>query len=118
MNTSKFSDFLASRLKLAPGDAPKPSEWSGTGNTIGALALRLGVLSLHQIDNILQQQQSVPKLFGEIGVQLGYLTTEAVDRLIELQRLHLDLEQGELLVVAGKLDVAGLLSALRDFRAG
>src|SRR5262249_19882510 len=95
---TKFFKFLFPQVELQPQKDPYSTEWSGTGNTIGALALRLGALTLNQIDAILQHQQANPKLFGEIGVQLGYMKPEAVARLIELQRLHLDLELGELLV--------------------
>lgn len=112
----KFSEFLQQKLHLSPQECPRPSEWSGTGNTIGALALRLGCLSLNQIDNILQRQQGDKRLFGELGVELGYLKSADVDRLILLQKLHLDLEAGELLVLAGKTDIPTLLTHLLEFR--
>lgn len=113
---TRFSEFLSSKLNLQPEEYPAPSEWSGTGNTIGALALRLGALSLNQIDAILQHQQSNPKLFGEIGIQLGYLKPEFVQRLIDLQRLHLDLELGELLVLSGRIDTGKLMELMIEFQ--
>ena len=54
--SNDFEQFLVERLQMPAFMLPQVGEWSGTGNTIGALALRLGVLDLQQIDEILTRQ--------------------------------------------------------------
>lgn len=114
---SEFEHFLLNRLRMVAGHCRRRSNWAGTGNTIGALALRLGLLELDQIDRILSLQEVDRRLFGELAVHLGYMTTDEVDRLIELQQLHQLLELGESHVVAGRLDTSTLLKDILEFRS-
>jgi hypothetical protein len=106
---------MLERLQLDPEEHLSFSDWAGTGNTIGALALRLGVLSLDEIDRILDSQESNRRLFGEIAVELGFLTSNQVERLIGLQRFHQLLEVGEHMVLKGYLSIEELQSALLDY---
>jgi hypothetical protein len=106
---------MLERLQLDPEEHLSFSDWAGTGNTIGALALRLGVLSLDEIDRILDAQESNRRLFGEIAVELGFLTHDQVGRLIGLQRFHQLLEVGEHMVLKGFLSIEELQSALLDY---
>ncbi len=112
-----FRQFLRARYAMASADAPEPGEWSNLGNLIGAVALRLGLLTVEQIDQILDIQENGKtwRLFGEIGVELGFLTPEQLDRLCQLQRIHRLLEAGEQMVVRGQLDVNSLVQGLSDF---
>lgn len=112
----EFESFLVDRLQIDARQMRRRSDWAGTGNTIGALALRLGLLELQQIDRILNLQESDRRLFGELAVHLGFMTSEEVDRLIELQHLHQLLEIGETHVVAGRLDTNSLLETILEFR--
>lgn len=109
-----FLDFLQSEPGLNFEQRPAPGEWSNVGNTIGALALRLNLLSPEQILQIvdLQEIEQDERLFGELAVDLGYLTTAQVDRLLEIQRLHRNLELAEQLVVSGTMDLSTLVGGL------
>jgi len=100
-----MAGFMADQLGLAPDDLPTPGPWSRSGLTIGALSLRLSALSLEQIDAIIDRQELTPKLFGEIAIELGFLDRAVVDRLLLLQKLHWALEFGELLVLAGHVEL-------------
>ena len=53
--------------------------------TIGQLALRQQKLTVRQVLTILNTQIVSPKLFGEIGVELGYLTANDLSDLFDLQ---------------------------------
>lgn len=110
-----FEEFLAERLGLTPDECVASSEWSGTGNTIGALALRLGALDLNQIDRILDVQEEDKRLFGVLAIDLGFMTSSQVDRLIELQRYHQIVEIGEHLVVQGKISTEEMHQAITDY---
>jgi hypothetical protein len=107
--------YLAAELGLSKKDLPPPGGWSECGQTIGALALRMNALSIEQIDGIIDFQSHEQMLFGEIAIHLGYLTKLEVDRLLELQEFHRALELGELLVMAGRIDVPQLCRLLAGF---
>lgn len=114
----ELAAFLAERLGLDVAALPRPGQWGDWGNTIGALALRLSVLDMQQIDAIVQAQVSDRRLFGEIAVELGYLDKARVDRLLELQRFHRSLHVGELLLMNGKLDARRLSELVTEFLGG
>ena len=111
----ELSGFLARRLGVPAEELPRDGEWAGSGNTIGSLALRLGVLSMDQIEQIIDQQADTAELFGEIGIGLGFLDKARVERLLELQRLHRCLDLGGLLVMEGNLELSALLELLAAF---
>ncbi|MFV2069138.1 MAG: hypothetical protein ACC645_19395 [Pirellulales bacterium] len=111
----EFVDDLADRLSLDPADRPRASDWLRVGNTIGALTLRLNLMSEGQVDKVLETQDLEGGYFGEIAVRLGYLTEQQVDRLLELQHFHDQLFTAEQLVVAGRIDVPSLLTRFAQF---
>ena len=114
---NRFIEHLKQHLDLAEYEVPQPGEWSGVGNTIGALALRLGVLTVGQLEQILtvQEEDENCKRFGEVAMELGFLDREQVDQLLVIQRVNRCLELGEQLVVAGRLELTELLDLLRAF---
>lgn len=112
-----FRRFLEARYGIDLAAASQPCEWSNLGNRIGAIALRLGVLTVDQIDQILEMQEDgrAWRRFGEIAVNQGFLTAEQLDRLCQIQWLHRHLEMGEAFVAGGHLDVHCLIKALGEF---
>lgn len=106
---------FAEQLNLEVGDLPRPGAWTQTGLTIGAIALRMNALSMRQIDEIVDSQAHGHRLFGEIGVELGILRRDQVERLLELQALHQVLELGELLFMEGKISQGAILALTASF---
>ena len=115
--TNEFLAFLKNRLKLEDGKLPAPGEWSNMANTIGAIALRSGLLSLEQIEDILDRQESEEehKLFGQIAIGLGHLTPQEVDRLLAMQELNMQLSLAGQLVLQGSLELECLLDIMREY---
>jgi len=119
--TEEFLSFLKDRLKLEAGQVPVPGEWLYMANTIGAIALRANLLSLEQIERILDKQEENQasdeehKLFGQLAINLGYLTPHEIDRLLELQQINIQLSLAGELVLADSLNMESLLDLLRDF---
>lgn len=113
-----FTDYLKTQLHLENHELPEAGAWSNVGNTTGALALRLNLLSVDQIDRILEIQENdgQGRMFGELAVELGFVTEDEIVRLLEVQQLNKYLELGEQLVLSGKTDIATLLTNLRDFQ--
>ncbi len=111
----EFDEYLSDQLQLDEAERPRTSQWSRVGNTIGAMTLRLNLMSEAEVDAVLESQDMEGGFFGEIAVRDGYLTEDQVDQILELQQLHDQLNLAEQLVVAGKLDVASLVKHLSVF---
>lgn len=116
-STGPFLEYLTKSLGLAEHEVPRPGQWSSISNTLGAMALRLNLLTAEQVDRILeiQEEGSQRRRFGEMAVQEGLMTTEQVNLLLEIQHANKRLELGEQLVISGKLDVPELFRCLADF---
>ncbi len=115
----KFVAFLKSRMSLEDSELPVVGEWSNMGNTIGANALRTGLLSLEQVNNILIRQESEEEhqLFGQVAIQMAYLTPDDVDRLIAIQDLNMQLTLVGQMVLRGNLQLPCLLDIMRQYLA-
>ncbi|HET6325897.1 MAG TPA: hypothetical protein VFG04_14565, partial [Planctomycetaceae bacterium] len=102
---------------LSERQLPVPGEWADAGNTIGMLALRMNLLSVEQIDHILELQESEGNVrrFGEMAESLRLLSHSQVERLLAVQTLNRELELGERLVMEGRLEVGDLARHLSDF---
>jgi hypothetical protein len=112
-----FVDFLMDRLELSERQLPVAGEWADAGNTIGMLALRMNLLSVEQIDRILELQESEGNVrrFGELAESLKLLSHSQVARLLAVQTLNRELELGERLVMEGRLEIGDLVRHLSDF---
>jgi hypothetical protein len=115
LSATGFDEFLADTLQLDEAERPQASQWSRICNTIGAMALRLNLMTEIEVDSVLETQELEGGYFGEIAVREGYLTEEQVDRILQLQQLHEQLYLSEQLVVAGKLDLPTLTNHLATF---
>jgi hypothetical protein len=115
-----FVDFLIDRLELSERELPIPGDWADAGNTIGMLALRMNLLSVEQIDRILELQEGEGncRRFGEVAESLKLLTHTQVARLLDVQTLNRELELGERLVMEGRLEIGDLIQHLSDFING
>jgi hypothetical protein len=115
-----FVDYLTDRLELSDRELPTPGEWADAGNTIGMLALRMNLLSVVQIDRILELQENEGNIrrFGELAESLNMLSHAQVERLLAVQTLNRELELGERLVMDGRLEIGDLVRHLSDFING
>ncbi|MCP5040874.1 MAG: hypothetical protein GY944_07570 [bacterium] len=115
---SVFVEFLIEQLELSSSDVPAASEWAGTGNTMGAIGLRVGLLGLDEIDQIISKQASDPRLFGEIAVASKILNQAEVDVLLTLQHFHRCLDASAGLLVEGRAPFATLLRLMAEYFEG
>lgn len=113
--TDELSLFLAERLGVSIEELPQPGIWAQSGNTIGAIALRMNRLTIDQVDDIINAQETESKLFGQIAIELGFIDKPELDRLLELQRFHWSFELGELVFVRGDVDLPKLLEFYVQF---
>jgi len=112
---SDFVAFLERRLGLSSSDLPPAGSWAGTGNTMGSIGLRVGLLSLDQIDQIISKQSSDTRLFGDIAIESKFLSRDQVKLLLELQHFHRCLDTSAPLVLEGRISFAELLSLTASY---
>lgn len=112
---SELREFLSQKLGISKEELPEAGEWAGSGNTIGSIALRIGLLTLDQIESIVDLQLANDERFGDTSEKLGYLSGDQVERLMRMQDLHRCIDIGGPLVMSGQVDLERLLSLLADF---
>ena len=112
----EFIGFLTTKLGLEDYERPNTGQWSRVGSTIGALALKLNLMTETDVDKVLEIQDVEGGYFGELAVKAGCLSHEHVRALLEIQHLHDQLQLGEQLVVNGKLDLSTLIRSLSEFQ--
>jgi hypothetical protein len=111
----RFAQFLASRGYVSPQQADA-LVWRATNvrEAIGAIALSHELIDLHQLDQILAHLWG-ERRFGEVAVELGYLTPAQVEALLAIQELQEAVEVGEALVIRALMTRAQLAAELHEF---
>ena len=107
-----FVEHLKREFDLVSSDIPRLGVWAGSGNTLGAIGLRVGILSLDHIDQIISMQSYDNRLFGQIAIALKFLTDEQVDRLLTMQRFYRCLDLGVMLVFENRMSFSDLLASM------
>ena len=108
-------DFIARRLGLSPHGGGRASDWSQCGNSIGAIALRLGLMSIDEVEQVVDLQGGGENArFGELGRLIGAIDDQQVERLLELQRAHRAIDEVGALLIAEGVDLPQLLRALAE----
>ena len=111
----QFQEQLLKLLTLDPGQSLSSAKWAGTGNTIGALALRLGLMTIDQIEHVLEYQSKNPELFGHIATNLDYLNESQVEKIVELQKVHHLLEVAEQYYLHSNVPLIDLLNLTTQY---
>lgn len=102
--TQAFIDFLVEELKLSEDEKPSLGNWARVGTTLGALCLKLNLMDMERINNLLEYQDQTGGLFGDVAVELEYLSQEQVDKLLRIQLWNRRSEVLDRLLLAGKID--------------
>jgi len=114
-HSKELLEFLSIRLGVPVEALEAEDGWVLAGNTIGSLAIRLGVLSLEQVEQIVHLQPNDGHRFGELAVALGYASPEQIERLLILQHFHRCLDLGGRLLLSGHCEFHSLLEVLTEF---
>lgn len=81
-----FSEYLIEENKLTKEQYLKlKEEQSKTRVKLGLIAVSEKMITERQSDEINRKQAVMDKRFGDIAVELGYLTSEQVSKLLDLQ---------------------------------
>lgn len=82
----QFALWLCTVGIVSPGAAYHACEYRLIHKTkLGAIALANRELTIAQTMEILRRQTSTKQRFGEIAIELGYLTSESLETLLAIQ---------------------------------
>lgn len=84
--TEAYIDHIVKELNLTEEERPRLGNWARVGTTLGALCLKLGLLDMEQINNLLELQDQTGGLFGDVAVELSYLSEEQVRKVLLIQK--------------------------------
>jgi hypothetical protein len=115
-----FGDYLVELNIIQEQDLVRALEIQKTDKVpLGQLALQQGLIDNKALFRILSLQRKDGgrnQTFGQLAIQLGYLTEEQISELLEKQ-IHTNRLLGELLVSQGFVSQVGMIKALKKFRA-
>lgn len=83
--TTLFIEYISRKLDLSMEDKPSLGSWGEVGTTLGALCLKLNLMDMDKINNLLEIQEQAGGLFGDVAIELGYLSEVQVENLLRIQ---------------------------------
>ncbi len=84
---------------------------------IGLLAYAHGLLPVESIDEVLTTQKDLDLRFGETAVRMGLLSAHQVDVLLLIQQYRSAMELAEALALNGDIDFDEVMRAFHEFWA-
>ncbi len=115
-----FGDYLVRQSIIREKDLTRTLEMQKTDRIpLGQLALQKGLIDNKALFRILSRQRKVEgrnQTFGQLAIQLGYLSQEQVNELLKMQTQTNRL-LGELLVSQELVSQVEMIKALKKFRA-
>jgi len=115
-----FGDYLVRQSIIREKDLTRTLEMQKVDRIpLGQLALQKGLIDNKALFRILSRQRKVEgrnQTFGQLAIQLGYLSQEQVNDLLKMQTQTNRL-LGELLVSQGFVSQVEMIKALKKFRA-
>jgi len=115
-----FGDYLVRQSIIRENDLTRTLEMQKIDRIpLGQLALQKGLIDNKALFRILSRQRKVEdrnQTFGQLAIQLGYLSQEQVNDLLKMQTQTNRL-LGELLVSQGFVSQVEMIKALKKFRA-
>ncbi len=114
----KFGEHLVKKGKIEESELEAALKFQEEEHiTLGVLAVRENLLNNKQLSAILDNQREKRErggLFGEIAIELGFLTRDDIDKLLILQKESRNF-LGEILILCGAISKNDLEDELRQF---
>ena len=111
----RFAQYMVSRGYLDSDTAIGLAVESGSFHElIGAIAMSHRLIDMTQLDHVLSQLTG-EKRFGEVAIELGYLTSEQIEAMLQIQEIQEAMEFGEALIVRGIATRAQLMEEMGRF---
>jgi hypothetical protein len=113
---NKFTEYLISRREITEAAGEGLGTWSlRNREPIGIIAVEHGLISGHQVDEILDRQRGSKARFGELAVEMGLLKDAEVSWLIEVQNFRAVSSVAEALALSGLMPFNNAARLLADF---
>lgn len=111
-----FVEFLIER-DLVPASVTKKliEDKRYVREPIGIIAVSHGLLRPDQIDTILDHQDDSNKRFGEIAIELGFVTQQQVETLVKIQQSRIPTDIAEVLALAGVMSCEDAVRHMATF---
>ena len=111
-----FVRFLLSRGEISEEMADQIGRWPlRHREPIGMIAVDHGLIIGQQIDEILDRQRESKLKFGELAVEMGFLTPDKVRTLLHIQHSRMLTGTVEALALAGVVPLMTGVHLLSDF---
>lgn len=110
-----FSAFIACESVGLPTTPAAPASCGEANEPIGRSAMLHGLLTAVDVDRILTAQSQSGGYFGEIAIRIGLLTEHDVRVLLAGQNIRCCLELAETLALSKKLSIKEALHLLGHF---
>ncbi len=115
-----FGDYLVRQSIIREKDLTQTLEMQKIDRIpLGQLALQKGLIESKTLFRILSRQRKEEgrnQTFGQLAIQLGYLTEEQISELLKMQ-IQTNRLLGELLVAQEFVSQVEMIKALKKFRA-
>lgn len=115
-----FGEYLVVQNIIREKDLARALELQKTDRVpLGQLAMQQGLIDNKQLFRILSRQrkpEDKDKNFGKLATEMGFLTQDQIETLLERQT-HTNRLLGEILVSQGLVSQMELIKALKKFRS-
>ena len=97
MAKERFGEYLLRTGLIRGQDLKKALDFQKTINMpIGQLAANMGYFPIVSVERVLKKQAVNGQLFGELAVDMGLISKETLEELLEAQRDRLHPNRGNL----------------------
>ena len=111
-----FLEFLVTAGSIPPERLNHiQSLLRGVPEPIGSIAFSYGMITGGDIDDILDEQQTDHRPFGEIAITKRLLTRDQVETLLGVQRMRAATETAEALALSGMCPMEQVMKLLGRF---
>ncbi len=111
----EFVQFLCSHKQVPARRVAEYGRWQpGSRERFGSIALRHGMLTVDNVDEILQDKRRLER-FGETASRLGLLAAEDVERVLMIQSFQDLTDFVEWVLVRGMLTNDELVKTMAEF---
>lgn len=111
-----FVNHLVKTGILSAQQASRVEAWaSGRHDPVGIIAVEHGMIIGRQIDDVLGRQRDWDRRFGQIAVEMGYLSDGQLDSLLTIQEFRDQTRVVEAVILAGLAPSGEILRAYGRF---
>lgn len=111
-----FVEFLTENGRITQDQAHNLDAWlRHDPQPLGMIAMSHGLLTGHEIDEVLQRQSETRELFGDVAVKTALLTNQQLERILEVQQFRRHVTVVESLALSGRMGIEDAAECFAEF---